>query len=93
VLGQLVPVFSHVVYLSASGDKGRSEEVDGTQWLPFFRLFSAVEFLDLSGGVAVYIASALVDAAKMVTDVFPALHSIGLDKGEGEDEEGCKKTV
>jgi hypothetical protein len=93
VLGRLVPVFSNVVYLSASGDKVRSKEVDSTQWLPFFRLFPAIEFLDLSGGVAVYIASALVDAAKTVTDVFPALHSIGLDKGEGEDEEGCTKTV
>lgn len=89
----LVPRFSNVVYLSASGDKVRSKGRDSTKWLSFFRLFPAVEFLDLSGGVAVYIASTLVDAAKMVTDVFPVLHSIGLDKGEGEVEEGCKKTV
>jgi hypothetical protein len=93
VLGQLVPRFPNVVYLSASGEKVRSKGVDSTKWLPLFRLFPAVKFLDLSGGVAAHIASALVDAAETVTDVFPALHSIGLDKGEGKDEEGCKKTV
>lgn len=94
MLGQLVPRFSKVVYLSASsGDKVRSKGGDSTEWMLFFRLFPAIEFLDLSGGVAVHIASALVDAAKMVTDVFPALHSVRLDKGEGEDQEGRNKTV
>ena len=91
VLGQLIPRFSKVVYLSTSGDKVRSKGGDSTEWSPFFHLFPAIEFLDLSGGVAVHIASALVYAAKMVTGVFPVHHSIGLDKGKGEDQEGHNK--
>ena len=54
--------------------------MDSTKWLPFFRLFPAIKVLDLSGGMASHIASALVDAAKLVTDVFLVLHSIGLDE-------------
>ena len=77
VLGRLVAIFSNVDRLTAGGNKVRSREMDSTKWLPFFRLFPAIKVLDLSGGVASHIASALVDAAKLVTDVFPVLHSIG----------------
>jgi hypothetical protein len=64
--------------------------MDITEWLPFFRLFPAVEALHLSGGVAAYIASALEDNAdpeKMVTDVFPAPYLIWLDEGDDYDSE------
>ncbi|KAH8996950.1 hypothetical protein EDB86DRAFT_3243223 [Lactarius hatsudake] len=67
--------------------------MDTTDWLPFFRLFPAVETLHLSGGVATYIASALEDTAnpeEIITDVLPALRLIWLDEatdGVGEDED------
>ncbi|KAH9029659.1 hypothetical protein EDB85DRAFT_1965364, partial [Lactarius pseudohatsudake] len=102
VLGQLVPLFSKVDHLDADGDHVHSREMDIADWLPFFRLFAAVKTLHLSGGVAVYIASALEDAADpedMINDVFPVLRLIWLDAAaedeaaEDEDEDDCDKPV
>ncbi|KAH9161655.1 hypothetical protein EDB89DRAFT_2248278 [Lactarius sanguifluus] len=88
VLGQLVPTFSNVDHLDAHGDDVDPTEMDVADWLPFFRLFSAVESLHLSGGIAGYIVSALEDTAnseEMVTNVFPELHLIWLDEMDNED--------
>ncbi|KAH9161029.1 hypothetical protein EDB89DRAFT_2235302 [Lactarius sanguifluus] len=97
VLGQLVPLFSKVDHLDAHGDHVHSREIDITDWLPFFSLFAAVKTLHLSGGVAAYITSALEDAADpedMITDVFPVLRLIWLDKAaEDEDEDDDDEPV
>ncbi|KAH9037710.1 hypothetical protein EDB84DRAFT_1577534 [Lactarius hengduanensis] len=80
VLYQLVPTFSNVDHLYAHGGHV-SRQMNVANWLPFFRLFLAVETLHLSGGVAAYITSALEDGAdseEMTTNVFPALHLIWL---------------
>jgi hypothetical protein len=90
VLGKLVTTFSKVNHLTTHGDHLYSREMDISEWLPFFRLFPAVEALHLSGGVAAYIASALEDTAdpeEMVTDAFPALRVIWLDEGDDDDSE------
>ncbi|KAH9008440.1 hypothetical protein EDB83DRAFT_2681333 [Lactarius deliciosus] len=93
VLGQLVPMFSNVNHLDAHGDHVHPQEMDDTDWLPFFRLFPAVKTLHLFGGVAASIASALEDTAdpeEMVTNVLPALRLIWLDEtahDEDEDED------
>ncbi|KAH9011540.1 hypothetical protein EDB83DRAFT_2680688 [Lactarius deliciosus] len=87
VLGQLVPTFSHVDHLDAHGDNVDSRRMDIADWLPFFRLWLAVETLHLFGGVAAYIVSALEGAAiseEMVTNVFPELQLIWLDEMENE---------
>ncbi|KAH9029649.1 hypothetical protein EDB85DRAFT_1507572 [Lactarius pseudohatsudake] len=52
VLGQLVPMFSNVDNLDAHGDGVDPTEMDFADWLPFFRLFPAVQTLHLSGGIA-----------------------------------------
>ncbi|KAH9029654.1 hypothetical protein EDB85DRAFT_2290745 [Lactarius pseudohatsudake] len=97
VLDQLVPMFSYVDHLDAHGDHVYSRGMDITDWLPFFRLFPAVQTLHLSGGVAAYIVSALEDTAdpeETVTDVFPALRLIWLDEAiEDEDEDDRNKPV
>jgi hypothetical protein len=92
VLGQLVAVFSKVDHLIVSGFYITSREMDLTEWLPFFRLFPAVEALNLCQGVAAYIASALEDTAdiensEMATDVFPALYLMWLEMNDGDDED------
>ncbi|KAH9037999.1 hypothetical protein EDB83DRAFT_2524576 [Lactarius deliciosus] len=93
LLDQVVSLFSKVDHLDANGDHVYSRAMDITDWLPFFRLFPAVETLHLSGGVAAYIASALEDTAdpeEIITDVLPALRLIWLDEateGVGEDED------
>jgi hypothetical protein len=91
VLGQLASTFPNVDHLSADGDRDLSTETDITDWLPFFRLFPAVEAMHLSGGAGAYIASALEDTAdpeEMVTDiVFPALYLLWIEKGEEEEDE------
>ncbi|KAH9003648.1 hypothetical protein EDB86DRAFT_3240985 [Lactarius hatsudake] len=95
VLDQLVPMFSYVDHLDAHGDHVYSRGMDITDWLPFFRLFPAVETLHLSGGIAAYIVSALEDTAdpeETVTDVLPALRLIWLDEAT-EDEDDHNKPV
>ncbi|KAH9010519.1 hypothetical protein EDB84DRAFT_1101135 [Lactarius hengduanensis] len=88
VLGQLVPMFSNVDHLDAHGDGVDPTEMDFADWLPFFRLFPAVQTLHLSGGIAAYIVSALEDTAnsgEMVPNVFPELHLIWLDEMDNDD--------
>ena len=61
---------------------GRCLEYDlnDLEWLPFLRLFPAVEKLHLSGKMVPCIASVLEDIAEeMLTDVMPALHLLWLD--------------
>ena len=87
VLGQLVATFSKVDHLTTHGNLADTGGTNITEWLPFFRLFPAVEALHISGGVAASIASALEDTADpsvMVTDVFPELYLIWLDEGDDE---------
>jgi hypothetical protein len=94
VLSQLVPMFSKVDHLFASGYYISSREMDLTEWLPFFRLFPAVEALNLYRGVTAYIASALEETAspensEMVADVFPALYLLCLETIDNDDEYGA----
>ena len=85
VLGQLVAMFSKVDHLTVHDDHIFSMKINITvEWLPFFRLFPAVEVLHSTGRVSARIASALkytaLDTAdpEMVTDVFPALYLMWL---------------
>ncbi|KAN0131226.1 hypothetical protein V8E53_010930 [Lactarius tabidus] len=92
VLSQLVAVFSKVDHLIVSGFYITSRDMDLTEWLPFFRLFPAVEALNLCQGVAAYITSALEDTAdiensEMATDVFPALYLMWLEMNDSDDED------
>jgi hypothetical protein len=81
MLGQLVAMFPNVDQLSVHGDNVDPTSMESAEWLPFFRLFHAVEALHLSGGVTAYIVSALEDIGEgMVTEVFPALRLIWLDE-------------
>ncbi|KAH9029650.1 hypothetical protein EDB85DRAFT_1507722 [Lactarius pseudohatsudake] len=86
ILGQLIPMSSHVEHLDAHGDHVNSRQI--ADWLPLFRLFPAVKTLHLSGGIAAYIVSALEDTSnseEMVTDVFPELHLIWSDEMDNKD--------
>ncbi|KAH9030277.1 hypothetical protein EDB83DRAFT_2420944, partial [Lactarius deliciosus] len=86
ILGQLIPMSSHVRHLDAHGDQVKSRQT--ADWLPLFRLFPAVQTLHLSGGIAAYIVSALEDTSnseEMVTDVFPELHLIWSDEMDNKD--------
>jgi hypothetical protein len=92
VLRQLAPIFPNVDVLFAHGFyvQWQSSDMDITEWLPLFCLFPAVEVLHLSGGVGVYIASALEDTTEeMVTGVLPVLRLIQLAKDpfDNEDDE------
>ena len=92
ILRQLAPIFFNVGALFTHGylvEQQSSEiEMDITHWLPLFRLFPAAEVLRLSGGVGVYIASALEDTAEdMVTEMLPVLHLIKLTKDELDNED------
>ncbi|KAH9038017.1 hypothetical protein EDB83DRAFT_2677817 [Lactarius deliciosus] len=94
VLCQLVPTFSNVDHLYAHGGRV-SRDMNIADWLPFFRLFPAVETLHLSGGVATCIVSVLEDAAdsEMATDVLPALHLIWLDETADFYDSDCDEPV
>jgi hypothetical protein len=90
LLGQLAATFSKVGDLFAHGNyviqSGGTYGI--TEWLPFFRLFPAVETLRLSGGLAVLVASALEDTTEeMVTDVFPALRLIRVTECDKDEDE------
>ena len=89
IFRQLAPIFNvDVLYARGYYVQRQSSEMDITEWLPLFRLFPAVKVLRLSGGVGVYIASALEDTAEeMVTEVLPALRLIRLAKDERDNEE------
>ena len=89
VLRQFAPIFFNVDVLYARGFyvQWQSNQMDITEWLPLFRLFPTAEVLRLSGGVGVYIASALEDTPEeMVTEVLPALRLIKLAQDEQDND-------
>ncbi len=90
-LGELFTTFSSVNHLSVKGSLYFTGDDDmGTaEWLPFIRLFPAVEGLQLSGAVGADIASSLEGTTEeMVNEVFPTLHAIWIDdEDEDEDED------
>ncbi|KAH9169007.1 hypothetical protein EDB89DRAFT_1908930 [Lactarius sanguifluus] len=82
VLGQLVPMISNVAHLSVLGEHGVGDI------LPLFRLFPAVEVMDVHRKAAGYIVSALEDIAEdMVTEVLPALELLLLDGDDNKLEQ------
>ncbi|KAH9016143.1 hypothetical protein EDB84DRAFT_1443229 [Lactarius hengduanensis] len=69
VLGQLVAMTSNVGHLQVSFGFGAPTTTAGkyileAEWLPLLHLFSSVEVLEVSGGLAGCIASALEDTAE-----------------------------
>ncbi|KAH9020974.1 hypothetical protein EDB84DRAFT_1441629 [Lactarius hengduanensis] len=82
VFGQLVPMLSNVAHLSVLGEHGVGD------MLPLFRLFPAVDVMDVHRKAAGYIASALEDIAEdMVTEVLPALELLLLDGDDNKLEQ------
>jgi len=95
LLDELFTTFSNVNHLSVNGTSVVFTGLGSDKWLPFFRLFPAVEVLQLScskkkrkkkvlqlsGAVGADIEGTIDE---MVTEVLPALHTIWLDN---EDEE------
>ncbi|KAH9028384.1 hypothetical protein EDB85DRAFT_2147970 [Lactarius pseudohatsudake] len=82
VFGQLVPMLSNVAHLSVLGEHGVGD------MLPLFRLFPAVNVMDVHRKAAGYIASALEDIAEdMVTEVLPALDLLLLDGDDNKLEQ------
>ena len=82
---QLIAMFSNVGHLSTHGsgsEWGDMTGLDSIEWLPFFRLFPAVEKLHISGDAAPYIASAL----KNIPEVMPAPHLLWLDKEKRRED-------
>ncbi|KAH9168999.1 hypothetical protein EDB89DRAFT_2201182 [Lactarius sanguifluus] len=78
LLSQLVAMLSNVGHLSIRRNQCGMESAE---WLPLLRLFSAVEVLEVSGGLTSYITSALEDTAEeMVTVSLPALQLLLLDE-------------
>ena len=91
VLSQGVAIFSNAGHLFTHASCLKCRDIDNPdsiEWLPFLRLFSAVETLRLSGDMVPYIASALEDIPEeMVTEVMPALHLLWLDEEDRTDED------
>ena len=90
VLNQLVPMLSDADYLSIKNMICLNEEerdaLESTDWLPLFRSLSAVEAIEVSGGLAGYITSALDDAPEEMADtLFPVLKSLWFDDEEQTD--------
>jgi len=84
-LGQLVATLSNVDHLVVTKDPDFVQRVD---WLPLFRLFSAVGFLQVSGGLAGQVASALeAIPEEMVPVLLPALYLLWLDTRDNQGEE------
>ncbi len=90
IVGQF-GTFSNVDHLSFDGSpvQFRSDnDMGSAEWLPFFRLFPAVEVLQLSGALGENIASALEGTTEdMVTEVFPTLHEIWIEDDYSDDED------
>ncbi len=85
LFGQLVTTFSNVNHLFIRGNNFYDGDMDNAEWLPFLRLFPAVEELRLSGVAGAVIVSALEGTTEeTVTEVLPALHLIWVDN-EKED--------
>ncbi len=89
LVGQLVTTFSNVNHLFIRGDRFYGDgNMDNAEWLPFLRLFPAVEELRLSGEVGADLVSALEGTTdETVTEVLPALHLIWIDNEEEDCEE------
>ncbi|KAH9020981.1 hypothetical protein EDB84DRAFT_550511 [Lactarius hengduanensis] len=84
LLSQLVATLSNVGHLSI---RRNQRGMESAEWLPLLRLFSAVEVLEVSGGLASYITSALEDTAEeMVTVSLPALQLLLLDEDNNKLE-------
>jgi hypothetical protein len=85
ILGQLAVMLSSVVHLSINVENhGKRDRMDNSKWLPFLRLFPAVEALHVSGRLAGHLATVLEDIAEeRVTDVLSALRLLRL----GDDDE------
>jgi len=75
--------FSNVgrLYIHASGDHpGWQDDIDSTEWPAFLHLFTTVETLHVSGGLARQVSRALEDVpGEMVTEVLPSLQLLLLD--------------
>ena len=91
-LGQLVTVLSNVCYLTVRREFfqiGREHDED-TEWLPLLHVFSAVEVLHVTGGLAGHIGSALEDISQ---EELPSLHLLWLDDDyDGDDEKPVGST-
>ncbi len=89
LFGQLVTTFSNVNHLFIGGyDFYDDGDMDNAEWLPFLRLFPAVEALHLSGVVGAVVVSALKGTTEeTVTEVLPALHLIWVDNEEEDCDE------
>jgi hypothetical protein len=84
VLDQLSIMVSNVAHLSINVENhGKRDRMDNTKWLPFLRLFPAVEALHVSGRLAGYFATVLEDIAEeRATDVLSALRLLRLGDGD-----------
>ncbi len=89
LFGQLVTTFSNVNHLFIRGNNFYDDgDMNNAEWLPFLRLFPAVEELRLSGGAGANLVSALEGTTEeTVTEVLPALHLIWVDNEEEDCEE------
>ena len=94
VFGQVDAIFSNVDHLFAHASCldwthwRIVDNLDSNEWLPFLRLFPAMETLRLSGDMMPYIVSALEEIPEeMVTEVVPALHLLWLDEEERREDD------
>jgi hypothetical protein len=94
VLGQLVALLSNVGELSIAGEhlKNRSiydslrSYVGGDEWIPLLRPFTAVETLEVYGGLAAYVSSAFEWCLEDIDmGVLPALQFLCLDDESIDD--------
>jgi hypothetical protein len=92
VLGELVALLTNVSELSIAGEylKTCSEYkplrgyVDGDEWIPLLRPFTAVEALEVYGGLAAYVSFAFEWYLKDIDmGVLPALQFLCLDDDDG----------
>ncbi|KAH8994372.1 hypothetical protein EDB86DRAFT_2829872 [Lactarius hatsudake] len=89
VLGQLAAMTSNVGHLRVSfqgpptPSQVAQDLLESDEWLPLLRLFSAVEVLQVSGGLEGCIASALEDTAEET--LLPALQLLWLE------DDNCNK--
>ena len=88
VLGQLVTLLSNVSELTLAGEheKGRARDsplrgyVGGDEWLSLLRPFTAVETLEVFGGLGAFVSGAFEWCLKdSDTDILPALQFLCLD--------------
>jgi hypothetical protein len=99
VLGQLVALLTNVGELSIAGEHLHNRSkcsplkgyVGGDEWIPLLRPFTAVEALEVYGGLAAYVSSAFEWYLEDIDmDVLPALQFLCLDD-ESIDEVGTNE--